>query len=67
MVRVFMLIVLGLYQVYPIPVDLLPEIFVAGAFTTPVEAAYATTICSLIGVPLLVALERSRVLRWPIR
>jgi hypothetical protein len=66
MVRVFILIVLGLYQVYPIPVELLPEIFVAGAFTTPIEAAYVMTICSAVGVPLLVAVERSRVLRWQI-
>jgi len=59
MVRVFMLIVLGLYQVYPIPTELLPGIFVAGAFTTPVEAGYVIVVCSMVGVPLLIALEKS--------
>ena len=67
MVRIFMLIVLGLYQVYPIPIDLLPEIFVAGAFTTPVEAAYAVGTCSLVGVPLLISLEKGALIRWPLR
>jgi len=66
MVRIFMLIVLGLYQVYPIPIELLPEIFVAGAFTTPVEAAYTIIVCTIVGVPLLISLEKSGLLHWPL-
>jgi len=59
MIRVFMLIVLGLYQVYPIPIDLLPQIFIVGAFTTPVEAVYAVVACTVVGVPLLISLKKS--------
>lgn len=67
MVRIFMLIVGGLYQVYPIPVDLLAGVFVLGAFQTPVEAAYSILASVLVGVPALVALEKSKILSWPLR
>ena len=63
LIRVFMLTVLGLYQAYPIPTDLLPEIFIAGALTTPLEAAYAVVACTLVGVPLMISLEKSGLLR----
>jgi hypothetical protein len=66
MVRIFMLIVGGLYQVYPIPVDALPWIFIAGAVQTPLEAAYSVACAVVVGVPALVALERSGVLSWPL-
>lgn len=66
MVRVFMLIVGGLYQVYPIPVELLAGIFVAGAFQTPVEAAYCILASTIVGIPALVALEKGKVLSWPL-
>jgi len=67
MVRIFMLIVGGLYLVYPIPVDLLAGIFILGAFQTPVEAVYSILVCVLIGVPTLVALDKSKILSWPLR
>jgi hypothetical protein len=66
MVRIFMLIVGGLYQLYPIPVGLLAGIFIAGAFQTPVEAAFCILASTLVGVPALLALERSKMLRWPL-
>jgi len=66
MVRVFMLIVGGLYQVYPIPIEALPAIFVAGAIQTPIEALYSVAASTVIGVPVLIALERSRILTWPL-
>lgn len=65
MVRVFLLIVGGLYQVYPIPIEALPAIFVAGAFQTPLEAAYTIVTATVVGVPLLIALEKSGMLTWP--
>lgn len=67
MVRIFMLIVGGLYKAYPIPVDLLAGVFVLGAFQTPVEAAYSILASVLVGVPALVALEKSKILSWPLR
>ena len=66
MVRIFMLIVGGLYQAYPIPLEALPAIFIAGAIQTPVETAYTVAATTMIGVPVLMALEKSKVLRWPL-
>jgi hypothetical protein len=66
MVRVFMLIVGGLYQLYPIPVEAFPAIFIAGAIQTPLETAYTVAATAMIGVPVLMALEKSKVLRWPL-
>jgi len=66
MVRVFMLIVGGLYQVYPIPIEALPTIFVLGAIQTPLEAAYSVAVATVVGVPVLIGLEKSRILSWPI-
>jgi len=66
MVRVFMLIVGGLYQVYPIPIEALPAVFVAGAIQTPIEAAYTVAAATVVGVPVLIALEKSRMLSWPL-
>jgi hypothetical protein len=66
MVRIFMLMVGGLYQVYPIPIEALPAIFVAGAIQTPLEAAYSVLAAIVVGVPVLIALEKSRMLRWPL-
>jgi hypothetical protein len=66
MVRVFMLVVVGLYQVYPIPIGLLPGLFVTGAFTTPLEAVYTVLTCSLVGVPLMMSLEKSKLIHYPL-
>lgn len=66
MVRVFMLIVGGLYQVYPIPLEALPAMFIAGAIQTPLETAYTMVATTTIGIPVLMALEKSKVLRWPL-
>lgn len=66
MVRVFMLTVAGLYQVYPIPVGLLAGVFIAGAFQSPVEAAFCVLASIVIGVPVLIALEKGKILNWPL-
>jgi hypothetical protein len=66
MVRVFMLTVGGLYQLYPIPASLLAGIFIAGAFQTPLEAAFCVLASTLVGVPVLIALEKSKMLSWPL-
>jgi hypothetical protein len=66
MIRVFMLVVGGLYRVYPIPIDALPWIFIEGAVQTPLEAAYSVGCAVVVGVPVLVALERSGMLSWPL-
>jgi hypothetical protein len=66
MVRIFMLIVGGLYQLYPIPIEALPAIFVLGAIQTPLEAAYTIAVATVVGVPALIALEKGRILTWPL-
>jgi hypothetical protein len=66
MVRVFMLTVGGLYQLYPIPVGLLAGVFIMGAFQTPLEAAFCVLASTLIGVPALIALEKGKILSWPL-
>jgi hypothetical protein len=66
MVRVFMLTVLGLYQLYPIPASLLAALFIAGAFQTPLEAVFCVLASTLVGVPVLIALEKGKILRWPL-
>ncbi len=66
MTRIFMLIVAGLYQLYPIPIEWLPEIFILGAVQTPIEAAFSVVMATIVGVPVLIALQRSKILNWPL-
>jgi hypothetical protein len=66
MVRVFMLTVMGLYQMYPIPMAMLPLLFLAGAIQTPIEAAYGVATSVVVGVPALIALRKSHLVDWPL-
>ena len=66
MVRVFMLIVGGLYQLYPIPRELLPGIFLAGAIVTPIESIYSVAVATIVGVPVLIALKKGKIVHWPL-
>jgi len=64
--RIFLLVPLGFYAIYPIPVELLPAVFVMGALVTPIEAALAMAFGTILGVPVLIAIERSKVIQWPL-
>ena len=66
LVRVLLLTVCGLYQVYGLTVEALPAIFILGAFQTPIEAAYTVAVAAIVGVPVLSTLRKSRLLRWPL-
>ena len=66
MTRIFMLAVLGLYQVYGLPNSAWGVVFIAGAVQTPIEAAYTVGLMIAIGVPALTALRKSRILDWPV-
>ena len=66
MTRIFMLADLGLYELYGLPADAWSAIFIAGAFQTPIEAAYIVVISSIVGVPVLLALRSARILDWPL-
>jgi len=65
MTRIFMLADLGLYQFYALPAGAWSVIFIAGAFQTPVEAAYSVLLASVVGVPVLIALRAAKILDWP--
>lgn len=64
--RLFMLANLGLYQLYGLPASAWSTIFIAGAFQTPIEAAYSALIASVVGAPALIAVRRARILDWPV-
>jgi hypothetical protein len=60
--RIFILIPLSGYQWWGIPAQLLPYIFVLGAFQTPIEAVISVAATIIIGVPLIKALQKSKML-----
>jgi uncharacterized membrane protein len=60
--RVFILIPLSGYQWWGIPAEALPDIFVLGAFQTPVEAVISVVATVLIGVPLMRTLQKTKTL-----
>jgi len=63
--RIFLLVPTGLYALYPIPVEALPVVFILGALVTPVEALLSMAVSVILAVPVLLAIERSRSVRWP--
>lgn len=63
--RIFLLVPLRFYTLYPIPVEALPAVFLVGAFVTPIEALLSMAVSVILAVPVLLAIERSRVVRWP--
>jgi len=66
MMRIFMLVDLGLYQTYGIPLEAWSSIFIAGALQTPVEGLYSVVMASLVGVPVLIALRAAKIIDWPL-
>jgi hypothetical protein len=62
--RIFILIPLSGYQWWGIPAQLLPYIFVLGAFQTPIEAIISVAATIIIGVPLIKTLQKSRMLNF---
>jgi len=64
--RIFLLVPLGFYAIYPIPVEILPAVFVMGAIVTPIEAALSMFFGTILAVPILLAIERSKVIQWPL-
>ena len=64
--RIFILIPVGLYALMGLTVPLLQAAWVAGAFETPLESLVSVLVATTVGVPLLIALEKGRVLEWPL-
>jgi len=63
--RIFLLVPLRFYALYPIPIEALPAVFLVGAFVTPIEALLSMTVSVILAVPVLLAIERSKAVRWP--
>ncbi|MGQ9514953.1 MAG: hypothetical protein ACUVTL_07905 [Thermoproteota archaeon] len=63
--RIFLLVPLKFYTLYPIPVELLPSVFAIGAIVTPVEAGLSTVVTTVLSIPLLSAIDKSKVIDWP--
>jgi hypothetical protein len=62
--RIFILIPLNGYQWWGIPAQLLPSIFILGAFQTPIEAVISVAAAIIIGVPLIKTLQKSKTLNF---
>ena len=60
--RIFILVPLNGYQWWGIPSSLLPELFILGAFQTPIEAIISIITAIIIGVPLLKVLQKNKML-----
>jgi len=64
--RIFIFIPLGFYKLMGITEAALPAIWVAGAVETPIESVISVIASVTVGVPLLVALTKGRILNWPL-
>jgi uncharacterized membrane protein len=60
--RIFMLIPLNGYQWWGVSAQILPDVFIVGAFQTPIEAIISVIAAIVIGVPLLRTLQKTRML-----
>jgi len=64
--RIFLLIPIGLYKLMGITEEALPLIWMAGALETPIESVISVIATVIIGVPLLITLEKGKILKWPL-
>ncbi|MBO3802456.1 MAG: hypothetical protein JTT11_01045 [Candidatus Brockarchaeota archaeon] len=62
--RIFLLVPMRFYLLYPIPIEFLPAVFVVGALVTPIEAALSTLVAAVLAVPALKAISKST--EWPV-
>ena len=46
--------------------EALPAIWIAGAIETPIESIISMIAAVTIGVPLLIALVKGKILEWPL-
>ena len=46
--------------------EVLPAIWIAGALETPIESIISVIATVIMGVPLLIALVKGKILEWPI-
>ncbi|MFP3985581.1 MAG: hypothetical protein ACLFU9_06420 [Candidatus Bathyarchaeia archaeon] len=56
--RIFIFVPLNFYEFMGVPSVFLPEIFVLGAFQTPIEAVFSVLATVIIGVPLIDHLKK---------
>lgn len=64
--RIFLFIPMGLYKMMGIPEEALPLIWIAGAVETPIESLISVIATVTVGTPLLIAIEKGKVIKWPL-
>ncbi len=64
--RIFILIPTGLYALMGLTTGALYLAWLAGAVKTPIESIISVLVATIVGVPLLIALEKSKLLEWPV-
>ena len=64
--RIFLFIPFELYKVLGVSEKALPAIWVAGALETPIELGLAVLAAVVGGIPLLMALDKSRIIEYPV-
>jgi len=66
LMRIFILIPMGFYALMGLTAGALYVAWLAGAVETPVESTISVLVTIIVGVPLLVTLEKSKLLEWPV-
>ena len=64
--RIFLFIPLEFYKALGFSEEALPVIWIAGAFETPVETAISVVVTLTVGLPLLKAIEKSKLINYPV-
>jgi len=66
LVRIFLLVPGGLYIVFTTEPEIVYSIFVGGAIDSFIEDALVVTVSFIVGVPLLIALQKVPGLKYPL-
>lgn len=57
---------LEIFNAFGIPVEILPSLYIAGAFIMPVQRILVAILAAGIAVPLFKVFEKKPVVRWPL-
>lgn len=66
LVRIFLLVPVGLYTLFFPTFEVLYSVFVFGAVGSYIEDVMVTVVSLMISVPTLLAIEESKLIRWPL-
>lgn len=57
---------LGLYNLFGIPTETLPSIYMSGALIMPAQRLLVAFLATAVAVPLFKVFEKSKIIRWPL-